>query len=192
MIGMGRTQLTGGTWVQGSYIKETGLSNGDGNGTNAVAYSGDADDVGAEAAYMTYRGIENFYGNIWKWVDGFNINGGIPYASNVDTDFADDTATGAGSTYARLLDINGDGITLPQGANDYQSTLEQIKGGFLPSALGGSASTYITDYYYQAAGWRVAMLGGEANVALIAGAACWSLHHASASDSGDLGGRLSY
>ena len=192
MIGMGRTQLTGGTWVQGSYIKETGLSNGNGNGTNAAAYAGDADDVGAEAAYMTYRGIENFFGNIWKWVDGFNINDGIPYVSNVDTDFADDTATGTGSTYARLLDINGAGITLPQGTNDYQSTLEQIAGGFLPSALGGSSSTYITDYYYQAAAWRVAMLGGYASDALFAGVAFWSLLLSSAFDDASVGGRLCF
>jgi len=192
MIGMGRTQLTGGTWVQGSYIKETGLSNGNGNGTNAAAYAGDADDVGAEAAYMTYRGIENFFGNIWKWVDGFNINDGIPYVSNVDTDFADNTATGTGSTYARLLDINGAGITLPQGTDDYQSTLEQIAGGFLPSALGGSSSTYITDYYYQAAGWRVATLGGYAYLALLAGVACWYLYDSSADDSARIGGRLCF
>ena len=192
MIGMGRTQLTGGTWIQGSYIKETGLSNGDGNGTNAVAYAGDADDVGAEAAYMTYRGIENFYGNIWKWVDGFNINSGIPYVSNVDTDFADDTATGVGSTYARLLDINGDGITLPQGSNDYQSTLEQIKGGFLPSALGGSSATYITDYYYQFTGWRVAVFGGNATYALKAGVAFWALDGAFAVVNVNIGGRVSF
>ena len=190
MIGMGRTELTGGTWAKGSYIKETGLSNGDGNGTNAVAYSGDADDVGAEAAYMTYRGIENFFGNVWKWVDGFNINGGIPYVSNDDTDFADDTATGAASTYSRLKDINGDGITLPQGSNDYQKNLEQTKNGILPSVLVGSSSTYITDYYYQAPGWRVAKLGGAAAHALAAGIAYWYLAYGSANDSLVIGGRL--
>jgi len=185
-IGIGRTQLSGGTWVQGSYIKESGLSNGDGNATNAAAYEGDADDVGAEAAYMTYRGIENFFGNIWKWVDGFNVNDGIPYVSNTETDFADDTAT----AYYRLEDTGGSGITLPQGSNDYQSILEQIKDGFLPSALGGSSSTYITDYYYQAAGWRVALLGGDAHDGLNAGVAYWDLANAAAFDYVAVGGRL--
>lgn len=192
MIGMGRTQLSGGTWAQGSYIKETGLSNGDGNGTNAVAYEGDADNAGAEAAYMTYRGIENFYGNIWKWVDGFNINSGIPYVSNVDTDFADDTATGTGGTYSRLLDINNDGITLPQGFNDYQSTLEQIKGGFLPSDLGGSSSTYITDYYDRSTGWRLARLGGTSYHGLKSGAAFWCLDSLAGDDYVGIGGRISF
>jgi len=56
MIGMGRTQLSGGTWVKDSYIGVTGKSNSDGNGTNSVG--GNTND-----AYMTYRGIENFFGN---------------------------------------------------------------------------------------------------------------------------------
>jgi len=38
----------------------------------------------AEAVYMTYRDIENFFGNVWKWVDGINVNNNIPYVSNTD------------------------------------------------------------------------------------------------------------
>jgi hypothetical protein len=185
MIGMGRTELSGGSWIADSYIGQCGKSNGDGNGTNSVAGN-------SNNAYMTYKGIENFYGNVWKWVDGFNINGGIPYVSNDDTDFADDTATGAASTYSRLIDINGDGITLPQGSNDYQKNLEQIKNGILPSVLVGSSSTYITDYYYQAAGWRVAALGGSAEEGLAAGVAFWYFSSGSAFDHVTIGGRLSF
>ncbi len=183
VIGMGRTELSGGTWAKDSYIGVTGKSNGDGNGTNSVAGN-------SNNAYMTYRGIENFFGNIWKWVDGFNIDGGIPYVSNDDTDFADDTATGAASTYSRLEDINGDGITLPQGSNDYQKNLEQIKEGILPSVVAGTSNTYITDFYYQAAGWRVAALGGGAINGLLAGVAYWYLSDGSAHDHVNFGGRL--
>ena len=183
MIGMGRTELTGGTWAKDSYIGVTGKSNGDGNGTNSVGGN-------SNTAYMTYRGIENFYGNVWKWVDGFNINGGIPYVSNTDTDFADDTATGGAGTYSRLTDINGDGITLPQGSDDWQKNLQQIKEGLLPLTLVGASNTYITDYYYQAAGWRVATLGGNATDGLHAGVAYWSLAYGSATDSITFGGRL--
>jgi len=184
VIGMGRTELSGGTWTADSYIGQCGKSNGDGNGTNSVGGN-------TNNAYMTYRGIENFYGNVWKWVDGFNINGGIPYVSNDDTDFADDTATGTGGSYSRLKDINGDGITLPQGSNDYQKNLEQIKNGLLPSTLEGSSSTYITDYYYQAAGWRVAMLGGDAGGGSRAGVFHWHLYSGSATGSANIAGRLS-
>lgn len=186
-IGMGRTELTGGTWVNGSYISEGGLSNGDGNGTNSVAYSGDADDAGAEAAYMTYRGIEGFFGNLWLWVDGFNINGNIPYVSNTEADFADDTTT----NYVRLEDTSGSGLTL-HNADGYPTTLEETKGGFLPSAVSGASNTYITDYYYQSAGWRVAMMGGSSLNALQAGVFMWYLAYTTSDADTSVGGRLSY
>ena len=180
VIGMGRTELTGGTWVKDSYIGVTGKSNGNGNATANTG--GDTND-----AYMSYRGIENFYGNVYKWIDGININGGIPYVCNTEIDFADDTVT----AYTRLTDTGGSGITLPQGSNDYQTTLEQTKGGFLPSAVGGSNSTYITDYYYQSTVWRVAEFGGAADNAAGAGAFCWILNNASGGDRVDVGGRTS-
>ena len=178
VIGMGRTELTGGTWVKDSYIGVTGKSNSDGNATANTG--GDTNN-----AYMSYRGIENFYGNLWKWVDGFNINDNIPYVSNTETDFADDTDT----NYTRLTDTGGGGITLIN-ANGYQTTLEQTKGGFLPSAVGGSSSTYITDYYYQAAGWQVARLGGVADTGDTAGFFYWTLNRASTYDYVNVGSRL--
>jgi len=187
MIGQGRTQLSGGTWVAGSYLGESGLSNGDGNGTNCVDYSGDADDAGADAAYMTYRGIENFWGNIWKWVDGININDNIPYFCNVGTSFADDTTTG----YARPVDYDGVDVTL-HNANGWQTTLERISTGFLPSAVGGSSSTYICDYYYQDTGWRVVLFGGAAYGGSSAGAFYVYAHYTSSFVNVTFGGRLCF
>jgi len=174
MIGQGRTQLSGGTWTKDSYIGVTGKSNADGNGTNSV-------DGNTNAAYMTYRGIENFFGNIWKWVDGINVNDNVPYVSNDDTVFADDTAAG----YTAL------GITLAN-ANGYQVLLEQQARGFLPASAdgSGSSSTYITDYYYQNTGWRVVMLGGAATYGAAAGVAAWLASVASTYADVNLGGRL--
>jgi hypothetical protein len=133
---------------------------------------------------MTYRGIENFFGNVWKWVDGINIFDNVPYVSNTDTvaqPFEDDTAVG----YTDL------GVTLAN-ANGYQKFLEQQARGFLPASVGGISSTYITDYYYQATGWRVVMLGGHADGGGSAGAACVLATGASSSDSADIGGRICY
>jgi hypothetical protein len=40
---------------------------------------------------ISYRGEENFWGNIWKWTDGFNIEAsGLNYAWYADNGFADD------------------------------------------------------------------------------------------------------
>jgi len=181
VIGMGRTEISGGTWAKDSKIGVTGKSNSDGNATANTG--GNTND-----AYMSYRGIENFYGNILKWVDGVNVNGGIPYVCNDEANYADDTTT----NYIRLVDTGGSGITLPQGTDDYQTTLEQTKGGFLPSAVGGSSSTYITDYYLQSTGWRVANLGGGANSGSSAGFFSWSLGTSVLSDFPYVGSRVAY
>ena len=184
MIGAGRTELSGGSWTKDSYIGVTGKSNGDGNGTNSVG--GNTND-----AYMTYRGIENFFGNVWKWVDGINIGGASSpaddnkvHVSNTDTDFDDDT-------WANYTDL---GVTLAN-ANGYQKFLEQQARGFLPASVGGTgvgSSTYITDYYYQATGWRVAMRGGVVYYGAAAGVAEWSLGSASSDAYAMIGSRLCF
>lgn len=161
-IGPGLTDWGSGVWDAWNNInpiERTGLSNGRGNGTWNVSNG-----VGAKGSYMSYRGIENFYGHVWKWVDGININSNVPYVSNTDTQFADGTATNCTALGVTLANTNG-----------YQKTLAQIARGFLPASVGGSSSTYITDYYYQSTGWRVARLGGGANDGARAGAAYWGL-----------------
>jgi len=173
MIGEGNTKYA--AWP-GSPPSTTGLSNGDGNSTNNASTAG-----GAATDYMTYRGVENFYGHIWKFVDGININDNVPYACQDPADFADDTAT----AYTSL------GVTLVA-ANGYQNTLEQISGGFLPASVGASSSTKLCDYYYQAAGWRVCRLGGSADYGLDAGAFDWVAAVDSAYSHSKVGGRLCF
>lgn len=193
MIGNGRTMFNTGAWEaanqgNGKYIGKCGYSNGDGDATNATnrasAVSIAAINTETDTSYhdyMTYRGIENFFGNIWKWVEGININANVPYVSNNDSDFVD----GAAANYTAL------GITLAN-ANGWQNTLEQQDRGFLPASIGASASTKITDYYYQSTGWRVVRLGGLANDGASAGAFCIGADNASLSSYVSIGGRLAY
>ena len=150
MIGNGLTDWAGaswGAWSNYNPIETTGNSNSDGNATANVS-GGDA----TVGSYMSYRGIENWYGHLWKWVDGFNINGNVPYFSNTDTQFADGTAA----------NYDAPGVTLHNG-NGFQGALEQIDEGFLPADVTGTSTTKITDHYWQAAGWRVARAGAGAN-----------------------------
>jgi len=159
-IGMGRTQLNNGSWADGSYYGLNGLSNNIGNATGNVNYTGDGDDAGADSNYMSYRGIENFYGNVWKWVDGINVQDRVPYISNNPTLFADDVFTGS---YISA------GITMPS-SDGWQNTLAQVGTGFFPVSVGAGSSTKITDYYGQAAGNRVVRLGSDADNISNAGA----------------------
>ena len=179
MIGNGLTDWASGTWdTWNDYnpIETNGNSNSDGDAT-ANTSGGD----GVAGSYMSYRGIENFYGHIWKWVDGININNNVPYVSNNDSDFADDTVT----NYTDL------GVTL-HNANGWQNTLEQISRGFLPASVGTSSSTKITDYYYQASGWRVVLLGGDAYYGSNAGAFALDMSNASSDVFRTVGVRLAF
>lgn len=179
MIGLGLTDWTGATWsTYNAYhaINNTGLSNANGNATANVS-GGD----GVLGSYMTYRGIENWYGHLWSFVDGFNINDNVPYVCNTDTDFANDTA-------ANYTDL---GITLINGSG-WQNTLEQISGGFLPASVGANGATKITDYYYQGTGWRRPLLGGATYNSVNAGGFCWYLNRASGYLTAKISGRLCF
>ena len=177
MIGDGCTDWAGATW--GAYndynpINKTGLSNSLGNATgNSSLGDGNA------GSFMSYRGIENFYGHIWKWFDGFSVNDHVPYVCINPANFADDTTT----NYTEL------GIVLSN-ANGYQSTLEQQDRGFLPASVGAGSTTKITDYYWQSTGWRVAQLGGAADVGAYDGCFYLSLSNSAADRGRFIGARL--
>lgn len=166
-IGAGLSDWVGATWVARSNynpIETTGKSNSDGNATNNVS-NGD----GVTGSYMTYRGIENFYGHIWAWVDGINIDSHVPYVTNNDGDWADATTV----NYTSL------GVTLPA-ADGYQVTLEQIVRGFLPASVGGDGDTYISDYYLQGSTTRVVMLSGASSSGKKVGLFDWAMNYVSA------------
>ena len=130
---------------------------------------------------MSYRGVENIYGNVYQFVDGININNNVPYVTNDDSNWADDTAT----NYTSL------GVTLHNG-NGYQGDLEQISRGFLPADVTGSSSTKITDNYYQDTGWRVFLLGGCANNGSLAGVFSVNADAASSLANVAVGGRVCF
>jgi len=153
--------------------KSNSLGNASTNTTNGAA------SATRDTAYMSYRGIENFYGNCWAWVDGFNINNNQGYVSNTQTNFADDTATNYDIIGAAMVASNG-----------WVTDVQQLQFGFLPSAVGGGSTTYIADYYYQNTGWRVALLGGAADTGATAGAFFWALIYDSGALSRSFGGRL--
>lgn len=183
MIGMGRTELAGGSWAADSYIGQCGKSNGDGNGTNSVAGN-------TNNAYMTYRGIENFFGDVWKWVDGINIGGAASPADDHKVHVCNDDSDFADNTWTNYTDLS----VVIAGGNGWQNTLEQISRGFLPASVGGGAgsTTKITDYYYQYTGWRVVGLGGDARFGASAGAFCVHASSAASIDIVNVGGRLAY
>lgn len=133
---------------------------------------------------ISYRGIENFWGNVWKWVDGININNYVPWVA--DHGFAS-------STYASPYVTTG--LTLVSSSGDYVTAIGFGAGcdyAFLGTAVAGSSSTYLTDSLYTATGDMAALFGGAWNNASVAGAFCWHLNDAASAVDSSLGARSCY
>jgi len=162
-IGRGRTQLSDGTWEDGSYYGQSGLSNSVGNGTGNAEYEGDADDAEADAAYMSYRGIENLYGNVWTIVEGVRFLDNVPYVSNNHMAWSDDLTT----------DFVCTGVKQPS-HNGYGGDILPTDTGMFIANTNGSESTGTTDYYYQNSGLRILLFGASASHG--SGAGAWALH----------------
>lgn len=163
---------TGGSYLASSSDQNdsphtiAGASNLLGNGSTDPV-TGTSSNNKPGIAYMSYRGIENWYGNAYNWVDGHNINDRQSYVCNDTSAFADDTT----------VDYEPLGVTMPD-TNGYVTLHQPIPVGFLPAAVGGSSSTYWCDNYYQNTGWRVSGFGGIASYGLNAGGFIWLLSNA--------------
>lgn len=160
----------------------TNLSNVTGATTSLGNKSGRA--VGTDGLVsISYRGIENFWGNIWKWVDGINIQNTKAFISKVNGNFASDVFTG--NYIESMTLVNANGYMSKAGLNN------EFDHGFLPAeALGTSASKY-ADYLYQnGVGSFVGFLGGDWSFGANAGAFFWSLNTDSSYRARGIGARL--
>lgn len=137
---------------------------------------------------VVYRGIEDFWGNIWEWVDGVNFNEGKYYVCNDISKYADDTAT------------NYEELSFTGATNWSQSyiTQEGLDTGdnahvMLPSAAGsGSETTYQCDACWSSTGWRVFRRGGDWGVGSHCGLFTAALSNVSSGTGTSIGSRLLY
>lgn len=130
------------------------------------------------AAECQYRWIENLWGNVYQWVDGFNANGTTVYYCTDPSKYADDTATG----YTKIG-------TLP--ASGYIKDLIVTDNGLLiPKTTGGSETTYIPDYMWSSSGWRVLCVGGDWSYGANAGLLCFFANNASSNSNSSISARL--
>lgn len=139
---------------------------------------------------ISYRGEENFWGNIWGWVDGINqymdatTHEGTIYIA--DHTFTDDIGTGAYED-AGIIAVFGDGYV---SAFCYSEKYDWL---FIPGELLGNTALPVGDYCWNGnTGWRVAVLGARWTYGLYAGAFCWDLGSASSDRYRHVGGRLVY
>lgn len=138
---------------------------------------------------VAYRGEENPFGNIWKWIDGINVynkNEGSVYIA--DHGFKDDT---------NAAPYSDAGITIC-GSNGYVSAFaynEDFDWLFIASEVLGNSSLPVGDYFWQNKaynGYTVAILGGSWNYGSHAGGFGWCVNAASGHRYRAVGGRLLY
>lgn len=190
---------TTGSDTTSSYAAATGstasLGNGTGRAEKTTTYEG-----GVAKEYtvdgktsVCWRGKENFWGNIWKFVYGINIwgngkmGGGQPYICS-DFSFAESKNSGnyepAGFTVT-----NANGYISAMG---YSTACDWL---FIASECLGNSSLPVGDYTYITVnlnGYRIALLGGSWNYGGSAGGFYWSLTYGVGSRSRNIGGRLVY
>ena len=199
-IGQGLVNLpwTTGSDTTSSYAGATGstasLGNGTGRATKTTTYEG-----GKATEYtvdgktsICYRGVENFWGNIWKFAYGINFycEVGKPFLGYVCKDFnyAESKKT---DNYENI------GFALPS-ENGYVSAMgysTKYDWLFLPSEVKGNSSLPVGDYYYQNNTWdgyRIAQLGGSWSNGSTAGGFFWTLSSSVGIRGRDVGGRLVY
>lgn len=127
---------------------------------------------------VQYRWIENLWGNVYQWVDGFNANGTTVYYCTDPSKYADDTATG----YTKIG-------TLP--ASGYIKDLIVTDNGLLiPKTTGGSETTYIPDYMWSSSSWRVLCVGGDWSYGANAGLLCFFANNSSSDSGSSISARL--
>ena len=102
------------------------------------------------------------------------------YAGNDSSLFADDTATGYG-----LI-----GEPAPASNDGYIRNVQHQTLGDVPSDISSNSSTAFADKYYQSSGWRVALVGGNANDGAGAGPSFVYTYYSSGIQNRTIAGRL--
>lgn len=190
---------TTGSDTTSSYAAATGstasLGNGTGRAEKTTTYEG-----GVAKEYtvdgktsVCWRGKENFWGNIWKFVYGINIwgngkmGGGQPYICS-DFSFAESKNSGnyepAGFTVT-----NANGYISAMG---YSTACDWL---FIASECLGNSSLPVGDYTYITVnlnGYRIALLGGNWTYGGNAGGFYWNLTDGVGGRYRTIGGRLVY
>lgn len=172
-LGLGPTQMT--DWANfnnANPLIPCGYTNEFGNSSGEKAYVVKNSSDGTHATLMTnrYRGIENPFGHIWKYVDGANVQVttgdsglSILWTTNNPLNFSSTSYTG----YDKKGNIcRTDGYA--------KKMLLGEDGDIVTTEIGGSSSTYWCDYYTtntSANRMQVIQVGGNADSGTSAGLA---------------------
>lgn len=134
------------------------------------------------AGPVQYRNIEGLWSNVYDWVDGINMNSRSVYICTTPANFADNTTTNYTAT----------GITLPSsnGSIKAMGYSSAAAWAMIPSASGGSGTTYVSDYVYSNSGWCVLYVGGDYSTYAAYGLMFFNAYNSSSKSGDNVGARL--
>ena len=147
-------------------------------GTDSMTYhTGRASGTDGKTA-VQYRWIENLWGNVYQFIDGFNANGTTAYYCTDPSEYADNTSSG----YTNIGTLSGSGWIKDLTVTD--------NGLLIPKTSGGSGTTYVPDYVYSSSDWRVLYVGGGWGNGSDAGLLCFYADGASSDSYSNVSARL--
>lgn len=209
-IGSGVNNITGADWSPyNSYrpMRKTGDTISAGNGTWDVTKDNQYVQIASnryKILSLSYRGIEQPYGHIFKWVDGIVfsaegdttaayahkcINGGVAgrdqYLSHVSPEAAE-----ADSNYIKLPAIEGGDLAIVNISRYWKFPSPHL----LPNddATSRPIDSYAYDWFAQSSstGMHAFAVGGRAHTGVTAGAFCFASGYGLLYTSSSVGGRL--
>lgn len=165
------------SWIEDgiNWAGNTGATSSLGNESGVVQVtvsgqkSGDPNQI---LNMVSYRGKENPWGNIWKWIDGLNMYKTEIYIA--DHDFKDDTGSSPYEYAGFKCSPDGGYVS----AFCYSQNYDWL---FVPAEVKGNSSVPVGDYFWvnPTYGWLVAALGAYWYDGDYAGAFCLSVIDAS-------------
>lgn len=154
---------------------------------------------------VSWRGIENLWGNIWQFVIGYNTTDSSHriLKRNGTGTIADVLAAGSYEEITDPIPLNGttrvSGVDAGTHCHGYVSGFDRDAGNilgpmFVPGALIGASDQYLTDYFYShrsgISQTGVLLAGGTWNHGLIAGAGYRDSFSGPSSVGAGFGGRV--
>lgn len=150
--------------------------------TGQTIGNGSSGDTSGKTSAVCWRGKENPWGNIYKWVDGINIVDRRPYI------IVNNHSYNSSSSSSPYVDL---GFNVPSSSGyisrfGYNPDFDWL---FMPIATSGSSTGPVGDYVFSYSGSRVTLLGGFWNYDLYAGPFCWGLDYSASVANSYVGGR---
>lgn len=161
-----------------------------GSGAKELTSSGETDyidyhtGVDGTTNQIKYRNIEALWGTLEEICDGVVEYNGNVYLFNSKDDYSSDSPADVG------IEISS--IPLEHGFQTALNHNSDVSWAFIPKTVGGSGSTYITDYtYVNSSGHRIGVFGYHGN-STNAGMFCLSFYYSKTDKHVNLGSRLIY